>query len=67
MNFLVNEIVSYISQFMSLPPGDIISTRRSPGVGLGQKPKPISLNVGQTIRLSIEGLRKQEQSTVSHI
>jgi 2,4-diketo-3-deoxy-L-fuconate hydrolase len=41
MNFLVNEIVSYISQFMSLQPGDIISNRRFLGVGLGQKPKPI--------------------------
>jgi 2,4-diketo-3-deoxy-L-fuconate hydrolase len=41
MIFLVDEIVSYISQFMSLQPGDIISTRTPPGVGLGQKPKPV--------------------------
>lgn len=66
MIFPVDEIVSYISQFMSLQPGDIISTGTPPGVGLGQKPEPIYLNAGQTMRLGIEGLGEQEQSTVSH-
>ncbi len=64
MIFDVPTIVSYISQFMSLQPGDIISTGTPPGVGLGQKP-PVYLKAGQTIRLGITGLGEQQQTTVN--
>jgi 2-keto-4-pentenoate hydratase/2-oxohepta-3-ene-1,7-dioic acid hydratase in catechol pathway len=63
MVFGVAQLVSYISRFMSLQPGDIISTGTPPGVGLGQKP-PVYLRSGQTIRLGIEGLGEQAQRTV---
>jgi 2-keto-4-pentenoate hydratase/2-oxohepta-3-ene-1,7-dioic acid hydratase in catechol pathway len=56
-------LVSYLSQFMSLQPGDIIATGTPPGVGLGQKP-PLFLKAGQTMRLGIEGLGEQQQRTV---
>ncbi|MDQ0301109.1 fumarylacetoacetate hydrolase family protein [Ancylobacter polymorphus] len=63
MIFDVPTIVSYVSQFMSLQPGDIISTGTPPGVGLGQKP-PVYLKPGQTMRLAISGLGEQRQTTV---
>ena len=63
MIFGVAHVVSYISQFMSLQPGDIISTGTPPGVGLGQKP-PVYLKAGQTMRLGIAGLGEQSQTTV---
>lgn len=56
-------LISYLSRFMSLQPGDIISTGTPPGVGLGQKP-PTFLRPGQTMRLGIEGLGIQEQRTI---
>lgn len=56
-------IVSYLSQFMSLQPGDVISTGTPPGVGLGQKP-PVYLNVGDKIILGIEKLGTQSQIVV---
>jgi 2-keto-4-pentenoate hydratase/2-oxohepta-3-ene-1,7-dioic acid hydratase in catechol pathway len=56
-------LVSYISQFMSLQPGDVISTGTPPGVGLGQKP-PSYLKAGDTVTLSIEGLGVQRQKFV---
>lgn len=64
MIFPVGFLVHYISQFMSLQPGDVISTGTPPGVGLGMKPEPIYLKAGQTIRLGIEGLGEQTQLTV---
>jgi ureidoglycolate lyase/2,4-diketo-3-deoxy-L-fuconate hydrolase len=64
MVFTVAQIVSYLSQFMSLQPGDVISTGTPPGVGLGQKP-PVYLKAGQTMRLGIEGLGTQTQRTVA--
>ena len=63
MVFGVAHLVSYVSQFMSLHPGDVIVTGTPPGVGLGQKP-PIYLEPGQVMRLGIEGLGVQEQRTV---
>src|SRR5690554_4513642 len=66
MIFGVAHVVSYISQFMSLQPGDIISTGTPPGVGMGIKPAPIFLKAGQTIRLGIEGLGEQTQRTVAY-
>jgi len=64
MIFTVPFLVHYISQFMSLQPGDIISTGTPPGVGLGIKPDQIFLHAGQTIKLGIEGLGEQQQLTV---
>lgn len=63
MVFGVAHLVSYLSQFMSLQPGDIISTGTPPGVGLGQDP-PTYLKPGQTMRLGVEGLGEQTQQTV---
>ena len=57
-------LVAYLSQFMSLQPGDIISTGTPPGVGLGIKPEPIFLKAGDTMELGIEGLGVQNQVTV---
>ncbi|HEY8593816.1 MAG TPA: fumarylacetoacetate hydrolase family protein [Devosiaceae bacterium] len=64
MIFGVAHLVSYISQFMSLQPGDIISTGTPPGVGMGQKP-PVYLKPGDTMDLEIEGLGHQRQVTVA--
>jgi ureidoglycolate lyase len=66
MIFGVAHLVSYISQFMSLQPGDVISTGTPPGVGMGQKPTPIWLKPGQTMRLGVEGLGEQQQKTVAY-
>lgn len=63
MIFQIPEIISYLSRFMSLQPGDIISTGTPPGVGLGQQP-PVYLKAGQVMRLGIEGLGEQRQKTV---
>jgi 2-keto-4-pentenoate hydratase/2-oxohepta-3-ene-1,7-dioic acid hydratase in catechol pathway len=60
MVFGVAFLVSYLSRFMSLHPGDIISTGTPPGVGLGQKP-PVFLRPGNRIRLGVEGLGEQTQ------
>jgi 2-keto-4-pentenoate hydratase/2-oxohepta-3-ene-1,7-dioic acid hydratase in catechol pathway len=65
MIFNVAHIVSYLSRFMSLQPGDVISTGTPPGVGMGQKPEPVYLRAGQTMRLGIEGLGEQQQRTVA--
>ncbi|MEM5366419.1 ureidoglycolate lyase [Paraburkholderia azotifigens] len=65
MIFNVAQIVSYLSRFMSLQPGDVISTGTPPGVGMGQKPEPVYLRAGQTMRLGIEGLGEQQQRTVA--
>ena len=56
-------LISYLSRFMSLQPGDVISTGTPPGVGMGQKP-PVFLREGQTVRLGVEGLGVQTQRTV---
>ena len=58
-------IVSYLSQFMSLQPGDVISTGTPPGVGLGQTP-PVYLKDGDTVTLGIEGLGVQQQVVVDY-
>lgn len=64
MVYGVAHLVSYLSRFMTLEPGDVISSGTPPGVGMGQKP-PIYLKPGQTIRLGIEGLGEQTQKTVA--
>jgi 2-keto-4-pentenoate hydratase/2-oxohepta-3-ene-1,7-dioic acid hydratase in catechol pathway len=65
MVFNVPFLVAYLSQFMSLQPGDVISTGTPPGVGMGQKPKPIYLRPGQVMRLGIDHLGEQRQRTVA--
>jgi len=65
MIFNVPFIISYLSKFMSLQPGDVISTGTPPGVGMGVKPNPVYLTAGQTMRLSIEGLGEQQQKTIN--
>ena len=64
MVYRVPFLISYLSQFMSLQPGDVISTGTPPGVGMGQKP-PRFLRPGQTLRLGVEGLGVQTQRTVA--
>ena len=61
MVFGVAHLVSYISRFMTLMPGDLISTGTPPGVGMGQKPSAWYLKPGDTMRLGIEGLGQQDQ------
>jgi 2,4-diketo-3-deoxy-L-fuconate hydrolase len=63
MVYQVPFLVSYLSRFMSLQPGDVITTGTPPGVGMGQKP-PVFLRAGQTIRLGVQGLGEQLQRTV---
>jgi 2-keto-4-pentenoate hydratase/2-oxohepta-3-ene-1,7-dioic acid hydratase in catechol pathway len=63
MIFSVAEIVSYLSRFMLLEPGDVITTGTPPGVGLGMKP-PQFLKAGDVVRLGIEGLGEQQQKVV---
>ena len=64
MIFNVNVIVSYVSKFMSLQPGDIISTGTPPGVGMGMKPQKF-LKAGDNLRLSIDNLGEQNSKIVS--
>jgi 2-keto-4-pentenoate hydratase/2-oxohepta-3-ene-1,7-dioic acid hydratase in catechol pathway len=64
MIFDVATLVSYISQFMSLQAGDVISTGTPPGVGMGLKPQPVFLRAGQMMKLGISGLGEQRQRTI---
>jgi 2-keto-4-pentenoate hydratase/2-oxohepta-3-ene-1,7-dioic acid hydratase in catechol pathway len=64
MIFSVAELIAYVSTFMSLYPGDVISSGTPAGVGLGQKP-PIFLKAGQRMRLGVEGLGEQNQQVVA--
>jgi len=66
MIFGVRTIVSYVSHFITLHPGDVIFTGTPPGVGLGKKPDPVFLKPGQTMRLGIAGLGEQTQRTVAY-
>ena len=61
MVYGVRTLVSYVSQFMSLQPGDVISTGTPPGVGMGVKPHPVYLKGGEVMTLGIEGLGEQRQ------
>jgi 2,4-diketo-3-deoxy-L-fuconate hydrolase len=65
MVFTVAQIVSYLSRFMTLEPGDIICTGTPPGVGLGRKPQRF-LKKGDTLRLGIAGLGEQQQDVVAY-
>ncbi len=65
MIFDVKTLVSYVSQFFVLHPGDIIATGTPPGVGLGKKPEPIFLRPGQEVRVGVQGLGEQVYKTVA--
>ena len=65
MIFDVRHLVSYVSHFITLHPGDIIATGTPPGVGLGIKPEPVFLKPGQVMRLGVEGLGEQQQRLVA--
>ncbi len=65
MIFNVPKIVSYLSEIMTLMPGDIITTGTPPGVGMGMKPTPQFLNVGDVMTLGIQGLGEQKQTVVA--
>jgi ureidoglycolate lyase len=65
MIFGVKKLVSYVSHFMTLHPGDLISTGTPPGVGMGKKPNPIFLKPGQTVKIGVAGLGEQEQKTIA--
>jgi 2,4-didehydro-3-deoxy-L-rhamnonate hydrolase len=64
--FDVPTIVSYVSQFMSLEPGDIVATGTPAGVGMGKKPEPVFLKVGDEMRVAITGLGEQRQRVVAY-
>ena len=64
MIFDVRKLVSYVSHFITLHPGDVISTGTPPGVGMGRKPTPVFLQGGETMRLGIDGLGEQVQRVV---
>jgi len=66
MIFGIAKIVSYVSHFMSLQPGDVISTGTPPGVGMGIKPNPVWLQPGNVMRLGIEGLGEQTQNVKAY-
>ena len=65
MIFGVAYLVSFLSKFMSLQPGDVVTTGTPPGVGMGQKPQPIYLKPGQRMRLGIDGLGEQQQRVIA--
>lgn len=66
MVFGVRTLVSYLSQFMSWQPGDVVSTGTPPGVGMGKKPASIYLKPGDVIRLGIDGFGEQQQNVVAY-
>jgi len=66
MIFSCAQIVSHVSQYMTLLPGDIITTGTPPGVGMGMKPEPVFLKPGDVMRLGIQGLGEQTQKVVAY-
>jgi len=65
MIFGVATLVSYVSRFLTLEPGDIITTGTPPGVGMGQKPQAVYLKAGDSIKLGIEKLGEQQQQVIA--
>jgi 2-keto-4-pentenoate hydratase/2-oxohepta-3-ene-1,7-dioic acid hydratase in catechol pathway len=65
MIFGVATLVSYVSRFLTLEPGDIITTGTPPGVGMGKKPQSIYLKAGDTVRLGIDKLGEQQQQVTA--
>jgi 2,4-diketo-3-deoxy-L-fuconate hydrolase len=66
MIFPVRTLVSYISRFMTLNPGDLITTGTPPGVGMGRKPSPVYLKAGDIVELGISQLGKQRQNVIAY-
>jgi ureidoglycolate lyase len=66
MIFGVKQLIAYVSQCITLHPGDVVFTGTPPGVGLGKKPAPVFLKAGQTMRLGIQGLGEQQQRLVAY-
>jgi 2,4-didehydro-3-deoxy-L-rhamnonate hydrolase len=66
MIFSVAKLVSHVSQYMTLLPGDIITTGTPPGVGMGKKPEPVWLKPGDVVTLGIQGLGEQRQRVVAY-
>ena len=66
MIFDCAHLVSYVSQYMTLLPGDIITTGTPPGVGMGVKPNPVFLKAGDEMTLGIQGLGRQKQKVVAY-
>ena len=64
MIFDIRYLVSYLSQFMTLEPGDIIATGTPPGVGKGIKPEPVFLRPGSHLRCGVEGLGVQDHRLI---
>ena len=65
MIFGIEKLISYLSYFVTLQPGDIISTGTPPGVGMGIKPEPVFLSVGDEMRLGIDGIGEQKQTVIA--
>ena len=65
MIFTCAQIVSYVSRFMTLMPGDVITTGTPPGVGMGMKPEPVFLKAGDVMTLGIEKLGEQRQDVTA--
>ena len=65
MIFGVEKLISYLSHLVTLQPGDIISTGTPPGVGMGVKPEPVFLKIGDEMRLGIDGLGEQKQNVIA--
>jgi 2-keto-4-pentenoate hydratase/2-oxohepta-3-ene-1,7-dioic acid hydratase in catechol pathway len=65
MIFNVVQIVSYVSHFITLHPGDVIATGTPPGVGMGKKPSPIWLKAGQVMKVGVEGLGEQSAKVLA--
>jgi 2-keto-4-pentenoate hydratase/2-oxohepta-3-ene-1,7-dioic acid hydratase in catechol pathway len=66
MIFGVAKLISHVSQYMTLMPGDVIATGTPPGVGLGMKPTPVFLKPGDVMTLTIQGLGQQKQRVVAY-
>ena len=65
MIFDVRTLISYVSRYMTLAPGDIIATGTPPGVGMGKKPEPIWLKPGDVVEIEIAGLGRQRQDVIA--
>ena len=65
MIFGVRHLVSDVSHFITLHPGDVIATGTPPGVGLGKKPEPVFLRPGQVMQAGVQGLGEQHQTLVA--
>jgi len=65
MIFTVKQLIAYVSEFITLYPGDLLATGTPAGVGLGQKPNPIFLKEGDVMHLGIERLGEQRQRVIA--